>query len=109
MLLEGGPLAQARLVGGVLGDELLAVEDPDLVEALPDLHLAVDEGRGHRVAVGVQQNVALAVHAPVVALPDLGDVQRQGTEQGLLGREQLDGSGPQVPLEPVVALLAPGQ
>ena len=94
----------SRCVGG---DEAGAVVDLDRSLGSRAPRAPADQVLRHRVAVGVDADVALDVDDPLVEQVDLRDPQRQGPEVGLLGGEQLPRARLEVALEAGVDLVAP--
>src|SRR5690606_8546507 len=84
-------LACSWLTPVVFDDEAMPIEDPDLRDALAHLDGAADQGRGHRVAIRVDGDVALDVDSSVVEVVDLGHECRQGIQVRSLGCEELEG------------------
>jgi hypothetical protein len=107
MLGEAAAPALAGREAGVLGEHAVTVVDPDTPRGLPDLDLATDQDRGHRVAIEVEVDVALDVDPARVHVVDFGDVDRQGAQRRLLRRPQLDRRGLQASPVLTVDAVAP--
>lgn len=82
MRFERDAFAEPRFEPVVACHFVVAIEHEDRLERLahlepaPDRRLAVGQARRHRVAVGMQVDVAFGVHPPAVKLVHGGDVQR---------------------------------